>query len=223
MLRRGGAGGTGGGLLSSSITAANSPSLQRRRGKSQSNKCLINPVILLVIVALTISATSWWFYYSLPAQDVIEEVEKEAGVVGQELTKRAIRAEHKVENFFHKSSTSSQQQMQGSTSDTKLSPSERMAAQSSRWVDGEKALKRQLSVLMNKQQNEGVDLGVPVLTRYLGEDFPAWVTKGMDEAEWRKKVDAKYEQMRQEEEEWQRTMKQIINQRERDLGITTAR
>ncbi len=63
----------------------------------------------------------------------------------------------------------------------------RMEAQSSRWVDGEKALKRQLQVLYDMQQR-GENLGVPVLTRLLGDDFSAWVEPGMDEAEWEGRV-----------------------------------
>jgi hypothetical protein len=98
-----------------------------------------------------------------------------------------------------------------------------MLAQSSQWVDGEKALKKQLTVLVERQQKEQKDLGVPVLTRYLGEDFPAWVGKDMDEAAWRKQVQDKYAEMRQEEEEWKKRMQAIIEQREQDLGITTAR
>jgi hypothetical protein len=98
----------------------------------------------------------------------------------------------------------------------------RMEAQSSRWVDGEKALKKKLQVLYDRQSN-GKDLGVPVLTRYLGEDIPAWTTPDiMDEDEWKKKVEDKYEEMRKEEEEWKKEMAKIITQRERDIGITTA-
>ncbi|KAG7351079.1 hypothetical protein IV203_010439 [Nitzschia inconspicua] len=99
----------------------------------------------------------------------------------------------------------------------------RMEAQSSRWVDGEKKLKQKLQVLYDRQQ-QGHDLGVPVLTRWLGDDFPAYVTPdmGIDVAVWKKEVEAKYAEMRKEEEEWQAKMNTIIQQRERDIGITTA-
>ena len=76
-------------------------------------------------------------------------------------------------------------------------------AQSSKWMDGEKALRKQLQVLMDQQQQDNKNLGVPILTRYLGDDFPAFVTKDMNEQEWKQKVDEKYKQMRKEEEEWQ--------------------
>jgi hypothetical protein len=96
----------------------------------------------------------------------------------------------------------------------------RMEAQSSKWVDGEKALKKKLQVLYDMQQ-KGENLGVPVLTRFLGEDFPAWVEPGMDAEEWKSKVDAKYVEMRAEEEVWKKEMQKLIEQRERDIGITT--
>ena len=97
----------------------------------------------------------------------------------------------------------------------------RMAAQSSSWVDGEKKLKKKLKELQALQK-EGKMLGVPVLTRWLGDDFPAWVEPGKSEDEWRAKVDAKYAEMRKEEEQWQKKMKAYIKDHERDIGITTA-
>ena len=87
----------------------------------------------------------------------------------------------------------------------------RMMAQSSKWMDGEKALRKKLQVLMDQQQHHNENLGVPILTRYLGEDFPAFVTKDMNEQEWKQKVDEKYKQMRKEEEEWQIQMQQLMD------------
>ena len=74
-----------------------------------------------------------------------------------------------------------------------------------------------------EKQQQGELLGVPVLTRWLGDDFPAWVTPDMDEQKWRNDVAAKYKEMREEEEQWKVKMEKIIQQRERDLGITTPR
>lgn len=111
-----------------------------------------------------------------------------------------------------------------SESDESAAASARMEAQSSRWVDGEKALKKKLQVLYD-QQMKGKHLGVPVLTRYLGEDFPAYVgtpDSPMDVDEWRKSVAEKYEEMRLEEEEWKKEMAKLIAKRERNIGITTA-
>jgi hypothetical protein len=70
------------------------------------------------------------------------------------------------------------------------------------WVEGEKRLKQKLKVLAARQA-QGKDLGVPVLTRYLGEDVPAWAGEGVDVDEWRKLVDEKYAQMREDEIKWQ--------------------
>eukprot|EP00980_Cylindrotheca_fusiformis_P014498 scaffold3875_cov123-Cylindrotheca_fusiformis.AAC.18 len=132
------------------------------------------------------------------------------------------QAEHKVQDWFHQ-----QQQhppIEGANpSDRSASDAAtaRMMAQSSKWVDGEKALKRQLKKLL-EQQEKGENLGVPVLTRYLGEDFPAWVTPDMDEEQWKQKVAEKYQEMAKEEEAWKIEMQKVIDQRERDIGVTTA-
>jgi hypothetical protein len=100
----------------------------------------------------------------------------------------------------------------------------RMEAQSGRWVDGEKKLKQKLQVLYDRQHQQGLDLGVPVLTRWLGDDIPAYVTPEMniDVMEWKRQISEKYAEMRKEEEEWQAKMNKVIEQRERDIGITTA-
>ena len=99
-------------------------------------------------------------------------------------------------------------------------------AHSTRWVDGEKALKKKLQVLFDIQK-KGNSLGVPVLTRYLGEDIPAFVGTSdstMKEEEFKQLVEAKYEEMRKEEEEWQKKMALLIEKQKnerRDMGITT--
>jgi hypothetical protein len=87
----------------------------------------------------------------------------------------------------------------------------RMYAQDSRWVDGEKALKRQLQKLAQLQA-AGKELGVPALTRYLGEDFPAWAGTGINRAEWEAKRDEKYAEMRKAETEWNKKITQLIDQ-----------
>lgn len=88
----------------------------------------------------------------------------------------------------------------GSATESKEAAMKRMMQQDSKWVDGERKLKEKLKVLAERQR-QGKDIGVPVLTRYLGEDIPAW-PEGMSKEEWQKKVDAKYAEMRKEEEEW---------------------
>ena len=93
--------------------------------------------------------------------------------------------------------------------ETSEEATKRMLAQDSRWVDGEKKLKAKLKVLYERQK-EGKDLGVPVLTRYLGEDIPAWPSEGMDRVTWEAKVDAKYKEMREEEEQWKTKMTALL-------------
>ena len=83
----------------------------------------------------------------------------------------------------------------------RIDASQAMKEQPSSWVDGEKKLKAKLKVLAERQK-EGKDLGVPVLTRFLGDDFPAWVERGQDEKAWKQKRDAKYEAMRKEDLIW---------------------
>jgi hypothetical protein len=90
----------------------------------------------------------------------------------------------------------------------------RMLKQSSQWVAGEKKLKNMLKELV-KLQADGKELGVPVLTRYLGPGIPAWPKNGMSVDEWKKLVDAKYAEMRKEEEEWRVTMGEIIEKERR--------
>jgi glucose-6-phosphate-specific signal transduction histidine kinase len=72
-----------------------------------------------------------------------------------------------------------------------------------------------------ERQAKGLDLGVPILTRYLGEDIPVWVAEGVDEEEWKAKRDARYEEMRKEEEKWRekaRKFMQAEEQKRKDLA-----
>ena len=82
---------------------------------------------------------------------------------------------------------------------------ERMASQrqphQQSWVEGEQRLKRELQKLVALQQ-QGQELGVPVLTRWLGEDIPAWAGTGVDRDAWQAQVQARYKEMRLEEEHW---------------------
>jgi hypothetical protein len=78
---------------------------------------------------------------------------------------------------------------------------ERMRNQGSHWVDSEKKLKHALKALVERQA-EGKDLGVPVLTRWLGDDVPVFAGEGVNVEEWNKIVKQKYAEMRIEEEHW---------------------
>lgn len=84
-----------------------------------------------------------------------------------------------------------------------------MLQQDSSWVDGEKKLKKKLKELAERQA-KGLDLGVPVLTRWLGDDIPAWAGEGVDVEEWQKKVDARYDEMREEEMRWREKMADLM-------------
>ena len=78
---------------------------------------------------------------------------------------------------------------------------ERMLSQESKWVDGEKKLKAKLKLLAARQQ-EGKDLGVPVATRWVGDDIPAWAGEGVDVDAWNAKIKERYDLMRQDEDHW---------------------
>jgi sugar diacid utilization regulator len=175
----------------------------------------VNPVLFILLLVASILGITWCFFPS-QMRSFEGEVEQEA----KEMAKNAVFAEHQFEDWFLRQP---QQQHNAAPYDKSASDAatSRMMSQKSTWVDGEKALRKQLAKLV-EQQEKGENLGVPILTRYLGEDFPAWVTKDMDEKEWRSKVDAEYKRMRHEEQEWQTEMQKIIDQRERDIGLTTA-
>jgi hypothetical protein len=187
-------------------------------------------IALFLVVAVVVSV----FF---PAE--LKRAEQEAGLLAQkamevehDLAQRAMEVEHDMaERIMGQQQpsppSSGDDDHVSANMEERLAASHaataRMEAQSSRWVDGEKKLKQKLQVLYDRQQ-QGHDLGVPVLTRWLGDDFPAYVTPDMniDVAEWKQQVQEKYAEMRKEEEEWQAQMNKIIQQRERDIGITTA-
>ena len=193
--------------------------------KNKRRRCLINnfrtPFLAAVVFFVVIILSSLLF--SLSDTTTIT-VERSIGVTLNDKVSENIDPQ---ESIKHQQQQMNQKQPNRSRDKSTVRASsdaatKRMEAQSSRWVDGEKALKKKLQILYDRQQ-KGLDLGVPVLTRYLGEDIPAWITPDkMDENEWREKVKDKYEEMRVEEEEWKKKMEKIITQRERDIGITTA-
>jgi hypothetical protein len=217
-------------------------SLRRKVGGQHGSGSFVCKALIIILVAATALLVSLRILF--PSQ--VLEVEKEAEVAGHNLAQKALDMEQGVQDWWgnHRqqqpqpptsedgengngdvAATRDEQQRGGGrpTGADRSVPNAataRMEAQSSRWVDGEKALKKQLQVLYDMQQR-GENLGVPVLTRFLGDDFPAWVEPGMDEAEWKRRVDAKYAEMRAEEELWKKEMQKLIEQRERDIGITT--
>ena len=77
-----------------------------------------------------------------------------------------------------------------------------------KWVEGEQKLKQQLKILAQRQANQQ-DIGVPVATRWLGDDIPAWPEQGKED-EWKRAVEKRYDEMRQEEARWIEMAKQTV-------------
>jgi hypothetical protein len=152
------------------------------------------------VVAVLVTAATFMF----PAD--VQSVEHEAYKVEQEL-------EAEMFDWWQKSGHKPPLQME-SGGDSKVAATRAMLEQDSKWVDGEKKLKQKLKVLATRQE-QGKDAGVPVLTRYLGEEIPAWAGEGVNVDEWNKKVAAKYDEMRQEEEVWKKRMQVIIDREKR--------
>jgi hypothetical protein len=68
-------------------------------------------------------------------------------------------------------------------------------SQGSQWVVREKKLKQKLQELFDQQQQqEGKNLCVPILTRWLGDHIPIYITLDMDVnvKQWKKQVQDKY-------------------------------
>ena len=182
--------------------------LSMKRGEMHKKRKL-NPTFIAIGAVILIMTISWQFF-----PDEVIKAEHEAEAIGHRMKERAIEAELSVESWIQDHNGGSPTGRAASDAASKA-----MQMQSSKWVDGEKKLKKKLTELYEKQQN-GELLGVPVLTRWLGDDFPAWVTPDMDEKKWRDDVAAKYLEMREEEEAWKQQMQKIMDQRERELGLS---
>lgn len=86
------------------------------------------------------------------------------------------------------------------------------------WVEGEQKLKRALKQLALRQAR-GVDIGVPVLTRWVGDDIPAWPGPDtMPQEAWTKAVEERYAAMRKEETEWRARMNEYLQQQQQNTG-----
>lgn len=161
-----------------------------------------NLTLILVLVILVFGVVA------IVSPRTAEKAEAEAVVATQEIVRDVYKAEQRVEDWFN-----NQQQIPPVPveEDRQLSvdASEAMKKQPSSWVDGEKKLKEKLKALVERQQ-QGKDLGVPILTRYLGEDFPAWVPEDGDKEDWTKKRDERYAEMKKEEEQWRERVKKYM-------------
>jgi hypothetical protein len=191
------------------IGSTRTPSVDRKHKKKGRG---LAPILAMICMGVSMMTLSTWYFFPTAVVQVEQEAERDL----KGFAKKAIEAEHLVDDWFQQNQGMAAVAYEDSTAATA-----RMMAQDSNWVDGERKLKKKLKQLLEQQQ-EGKLLGAPVLTRWLGDDFPAWVGEGMKEEEWKANVDARYAEMRKEEEEWQLRMKALIDQRERDMGITTA-
>lgn len=171
------------------------------------------PLWVLVLLAIAITIAT----YSFPsAGSTVEELEQE---VWHELSK--LYQQHQppvvVEGLDggHPGDEASSAAKEGPSVGLNEA-SRKMLQQDSQWVDGEKKLKIKLAELA-RLQSEGKLLGTPALTRYLGDDFPAWVAEGADKEQWEKRVADKYTEMRQAEAQWKAQIEAILEQ-ERQRG-----
>lgn len=154
-----------------------------------------NTNMLLLVIAIVLTTVSWL----APSSKLEKEVE-DLFYGGVSHDQKAPIPEKNHADFSEEHHASNEQK--------KKAAGDRMLKQESTWVEGEKKLKKALKVLMEQQKN-GKNLGVPVLTRWLGDDIPVWAPEGK-EKEWQAKVDAKYEEMKQEEIAWKENMLKII-------------
>lgn len=166
-----------------------------------------------VWLLIGLAAIITFLTYEFPAE--MQELEHEAALEASHLAQKAYEAQQEVEREVM---DWWQQQRQPPIPEEEHphligqenEATKRMKQQSSKWVDGEKRLKQKLKVLADRQA-QGKDIGVPVLTRYLGEDFPAWPGEGVDKDEWNKKVADKYTEMRKEENEWIKMVEKFLD------------
>ena len=179
------------------ITARGRP--RGKRGGSDSLPILMVVVILLAGILTILSPST------------VEKAEQKAADSAKEIMKEAYVAEQHVEEFFHHQQQLPplQAQEDGSGKQRSLDATEAMKRQPSTWVDAEKKLKIKLKELVTIQQT-GKNLGVPILTRWLGDDFPAWVSEGEDKDAWEKKRKERYDAMAQEEEEWRANARKYL-------------
>lgn len=176
-------------------SAAERARVGRHSSTSASRRSAISrPWVVLVIVAVLVAVSTNIF-------PEVQQAEHDAIQGAQKL-------EQGVMDWW--SSTGQQQKppLPGGTgndsrnaAELRKAATERMLKQESTWVDGEKKLKAKLKLLVSRQQ-EGKDLGVPVATRWVGDDIPAWAGEGVDVDEWNAKIKVRYDEMRTEEDRW---------------------
>lgn len=195
--------GSAGGM---SPTPYNQKKPPRTPAASRSSRGNPGRLLTILLLAAFIMALSTILF-----PNELRQVEDTTAQTTKEFVNNAYRVEQKVEDWI----VQQQHPQFGGSNEKHEDATGAMQHQESSWVDGEKRLKEKLKILAERQ-NKGLDVGVPVLTRYLGEDFPAWADKD-SEAEWQKKVDAKYAEMAKEEERWRESVRVAMERRARKV------
>lgn len=172
-----------------------------------------NVVVLLLVIVVLIGTIS------ILSPATVQHAEEKAASTTKEFVHEAYVAEQHMEDYLlHQQQSGAGQlppmQQLGEDAPDPLKQesvdaTEAMKRQPSSWVDGEKKLKLKLKELAARQQ-DGKDLGAPILTRWLGDDVSAWVSEGGDVAAWEKLRDAKYEEMKKEEERWRAEVRHYL-------------
>jgi len=200
--------GSGSGKYSSSTrgAASSNPLNPVRPPPSNSNHGLSSWVLILVAVALTVAN----FMY--PEVQQYEHEMMQGAIDAEAIIEKEMMEWWQSSNGQNKPPIAEHEHEHRKTSER--AASERMAQQDSKWVDGEKRLKQELKKLVALQE-QGKELGVPVLTRWVGDDIPAWAGEGVDREEWEKKVKARYDVMREEENRWREMVAATIESEKR--------
>ena len=174
----------------------------RPRVKRSSNSLFSILVFIVLLVGLI----------SILSPSTVEKAEREAADSAKEILNEAYVAEQQMEHFFHRQLPPLQKvdvEDVAAGKQRSLDATDAMKRQPSKWVEGEKKLKLKLKGLVELQK-EGKELGVPVLTRWLGDDFPAWVSEGMDKDAWESKRKERYAAMAGEEVLWRTKTRQFL-------------
>ena len=159
------------------------------------------------MLAVALTAANYTLFSKTPAQvqQVEHDLMEEARYAEQML-------EQELKGWWSMASSTANKEPLLSSSGEQLPPPPPQG--NSQWVEGEQRLKRELQKLVALQE-QGKELGVPVLTRWLGEDIPAWAGEGVDRNEWDAKVQARYAEMRQDEERWRERIAAAIQAEQR--------
>jgi len=167
---------------------------------------ICNTWILLLIAAVLTTLTYLFPEGTEPV--TVEGVEREAAHLAQRVREAEQELEREMYELFQREEHGAKMPQ---VPDYEVNDAtRRMLGQPSKWVDGEKELKKKLKVLAERQ-SRGLDLGVPVLTRHI-EGLPAWPDGTISEDEWKQKVADAYAEMRKADREWQARAAAVVEQ-----------